>query len=334
MATIEPAARPTARSSADPDHERPTIRALGATDLPGALKLTRAASWNQNEADWRMMLELGHGWGIDATGDDAQAHLAASIVVLPHGDAFAWVSMVLVAPEFRGRGYAQRLLRHALDELDRNGMGGVLDATPAGHPVYRQEGFVDSWRFRRFRRDAATMIADRSAWASAMRVNATRANDVRASAASVKSAPANATVRALREGDWPQISEFDRTAFGGERTPLLRRLAARLPLAAHVAEREGRLAGFVLGRDGHEAQQIGPLVCDDPVLVPALLDAALSSIEGPIYLDAADHHGPLLDALAERGFAEQRPFTRMLHALDRAPGDERRVFLVAGPELG
>ncbi|MDT3677225.1 MAG: GNAT family N-acetyltransferase [Burkholderiaceae bacterium] len=326
MATIEPAARPTARSSADPDHERPTIRALGATDLPGALKLTRAASWNQNEADWRMMLELGRGWGIDTNGDDARSSLVASIVVLPYGDAFAWISMVLVAPEFRGRGYAQRLLRHALGALARRGMGGVLDATPAGHPVYRQEGFVDSWRFRRFLRDAAPTSADRAAPTNTRQANATRAGD--------DSAPSNAAVRALQKRDWPQISMLDRSAFGGDRSALLRRLAARLPRAAHVAEREGRLAGFVLGRDGHEAQQIGPLVCDDPVLVPALLDAALSSIEGPIYLDAADHHGPLLDALAERGFAEQRPFTRMLHALDRAPGDERRVFLVAGPELG
>src|SRR5690606_28409828 len=93
------------------DSEAPPVRTLDAQDLPGALALTRAASWNQNEADWRMMLELGHGWGIRAPGGEGPGPLAASIVVLPYGDAFAWVSMVLVLPEHRGRGYAQRLLR-------------------------------------------------------------------------------------------------------------------------------------------------------------------------------------------------------------------------------
>ncbi len=312
MGSIEPRTEPTRGTGAD----APTIRALDARDLPGALELTRAASWNQNEADWRMMLDLGHGWGIDAPAGEAPARLAASIVILPYGNAFAWVSMVLVAPAFRGRGYAQRLLRHALGAIARNGSGGVLDATPAGHPVYRQEGFIDSWGFRRLRRDAAPGAVAPS------------------QVAPTKPVAASAAVRKLQERDWPAIAALDRDAFGGDRTTLLRRLAARLPQAAHVLERDGRLAGFVLGRDGQDAQQIGPLVCEDPAAVPALLDAALSSVDGPVYVDAADHHRSLHDALVQRGFVEQRPFTRMLHALERAPGDERRVFLVAGPELG
>jgi hypothetical protein len=46
-------------------------------------------------------------------------------------------------------------------------------------------------------------------------------------------------------------------------------------------------------------------------------------------------HAPKLRAwLEERGFEFQRPFTRMVHGADRAPGDEKLVYLVAGPELG
>ena len=28
------------------------------------MALSAAAAWNQNEPDWRLMLEIGHGWGI------------------------------------------------------------------------------------------------------------------------------------------------------------------------------------------------------------------------------------------------------------------------------
>jgi len=35
-----------------------------------------------------------------------------------------------------------------------------------------------------------------------------------------------------------------------------------------------------------------------------------------------------------KGFAFQRPFTRMVHGAGPAPGDESLVYCPAGPELG
>lgn len=284
-----------------------SIEPLQAGDLCGALELSRSAGWNQNEADWRTMLALGRGWGIRALDGQSRPRLAASIVVLPYGTRFAWVSMVLVLPEFRRRGYASRLLRHALAELARTGRGAILDATPQGHAVYVQEGFVDSWGFRRYRREAR---------------------------ARHETATANPPTRALSASDWPAIAALDRPAFGAEREPLLRALAARLPAAARVAERNGRPVGFVLAREGREASQIGPLVADDEDAARALLDAALAALDGPVYIDATDRHSALVPWLEARGFAFQRPFTRMLHGLEHAPGDAATIFAVAGPELG
>ncbi len=306
------------------DSEAAPIGALDAGDLQCALALSRAASWNQNEADWRTMLALGRGWCIRSPGDASPVRLAASIVVLPYGASFAWVSMVLVAPEFRGHGFAARLLRHALAELSRAGRGAVLDATPAGRPVYAREGFVDSWSFRRYRWDPAHPVpVPPEATAAAPGLASRHA-----------SPPPACRIRPLRESDWPAIAALDLPAFGADRSPLLRRLAARLPQAAQVAERNGATVGFVLGRDGREAAQLGPLVAEDAATACALLDAALARTQGPIYLDAADAQQALLSAIAERGFSPQRPFTRMLYAMERAPGDASKVFLVAGPELG
>ena len=63
--------------------------ALGPQHLAGCLALSRAANWNQNEADWRLMLALGRGWGItleaeDATGPAREEVLAASVAVIPY----------------------------------------------------------------------------------------------------------------------------------------------------------------------------------------------------------------------------------------------------------
>jgi ribosomal protein S18 acetylase RimI-like enzyme len=263
---------------------------LGADHLAGCVALSAAAGWNQNAADWRLMLELGEGWGLELR----DGTLVASTLVIPYG-GFAWVSMVLVLPGHRRQGHATRLLRTALAALARANLTPVLDATPAGREVYRQEGFRDAWGFKRF-------VVQRKS-----------------------QPPGPCAVRALRDADWPWIAELDRAAFGGQREPLLRALAGRLPDAALVIEGEG----FILGREGREATQLGPLVASNARAAQLLLQSVLAFASGPLYLDLADHA-----ALAPAGLAEQRPFTRMVFGTADAPGERGKIFLVAGPELG
>ena len=177
-----------------------TEHPLGPQHLAGCLALSTSASWNQNEPDWRLMLEMGHGWGISLV----DGTLVASTPVLPYGNEFAWVSMVLVLPEHRRKGYASRLLRVALADLKRRGLTPILDATPEGQKVYRREGFRDTWGFKRFFLNRA---CDRN----------------------------HPAVRDLRESDWTPILKMDREAFGASREVLLRALWTRLPEAGLVS---------------------------------------------------------------------------------------------------
>jgi GNAT superfamily N-acetyltransferase len=277
------------------------VVALGERDLAGCLALSKSANWNQNEADWRLMLAQGRGWGVML----ADGTLAASTIALLYGGAFAWVSMVLVLPEQRRKGFASQLLRKALAENAKAGLASVLDATPAGHDVYIQEGFRDAWGFRRFSLSSTS-----------------------------KEGPSGEEVRPLAKADWPEILALDARAFGAGREAVLRNLAARLPGAALVAEREGKVAGFLLGRDGREARQLGPLVATEERVATELLSAALARTPPPLYVDIADH-APVLQSLAQaRGFEFQRPFTRMVLGASQAPGKEALVYCPAGPELG
>jgi ribosomal protein S18 acetylase RimI-like enzyme len=279
--------------------------ALGEQHLAGAMALSRAANWNQNEADWRMLLRLGKGFGLSAAGGG----LIASIVVLPYGNAFAWMSMVLVSPEHRRLGYASRMLRRALAYLQSRGLAAVLDATPAGHEVYVQEGLRDTWGFQRYSLAEARPVSGRQDVAGLM-------------------------LRRLADADWPQILALDLPAFGASREALLRALAARLPQAALVAARGEEICGYLLGRDGREARQLGPLVAADLPAAQALLAHALTRVPAPVYIDLVDRHESLRTWALLQGFSVQRPFTRMVHGTERAPGNNDSLMLVAGPELG
>ena len=133
----------------------------------------------------------------------------------------------------------------------------VLDATPAGRPLYRALGFEETWGYHRLARASA----------APMREDA--------------SSPTAQSVRPIADADWAAFCAIDAAAFGADRSALLRRLRGRLPPAELVAERNGRIAGFMLGRNGRSASQIGPLIAEDEDVAHALLARALPAIDGP-----------------------------------------------------
>ena len=285
------------------DTEALLERGLDARDIPGGLALVAEAGWNQVEADWRIFLEQGRCYAV--AGEDAG--LVATAATLPYGGEFGWISMVLVRGTHRGRGIATRLLKRCIDSLSASGATPVLDATPAGRPVYLTLGFRDTWGLHRWH------LPQREAWSPG---------------------GAREGVRALRDGDWPQLCAQDREAFGADRSALLSRLRERSGSFAAAAERDGALSGYLLGRDGRSATQIGPVIADDESTAMALVAHALARIDTPVYIDVADRFGGLSGWLQRSGFKVQRPFTRMVLGRDTAFGLPERIAAIAGPELG
>src|ERR1700683_3728177 len=104
-----------------------TVRSLSAVDIPLAMRLAEAAEWNQTESDWRNLIELAPDgcFGIDCDGE-----LRATTTAVCFGRDLAWVGMVLTEGAYRGRGFARRLMEHALTYLrDREVAWIKLDAT-------------------------------------------------------------------------------------------------------------------------------------------------------------------------------------------------------------
>ena len=282
-----------------------TISALGPADLDGAQALVAEAGWNQVRADWEVFVELGAAFKVTAEGGE----VAATAATLPFA-GFGWISMVLVAKRQRRQGIATVLLANCIARLREQGLVPVLDATPAGRAVYRPLGFHDGWpitRWRRFDRSAAMPGTDGLAMT---------------------------TVRALREDDWPQLLALDEKAFGSARIALLRRLESRSRGFACVAEHDGRVAGYLLGRNGRQATQVGPIVARDQNLAKALLGHALARIDGPVLLDVLDCHTAFPTALKAAGFEVERSFIRMTLDANAVFGDAHLMAAIAGPEIG
>jgi GNAT superfamily N-acetyltransferase len=280
--------------------------ALSSSEMDDAGALVREANWNQVAADWRIFIALGRVYAAQT----ATGRIVATTATLPYGGRFAWIGMVLVAGEYRRRGVATKLMRQAMDELAAVKLVPVLDATPDGHAVYQALGFEDSWGFHRLVRRERPATAEAAP------------------------APADVTIRPITDADWTALCACDAAAFGAERNAVLAGLRGRLPAAELIAERDGRIAGLLLGRDGRIAAQIGPLIAEDDAIARALLARALDRLDGPAFVDLADAKADVRSWLEARGFSAVRPLTRMLYGRSQRFDDAARTFAVVGPEFG
>ena len=277
------------------------LREMTAADIPAGLALCRASGWNQTERDWAHFLAAAPHGALVAVENEA---VIGTVSTLPYGP-FAWVSMVLVDPAARGRGIGTVLLTRGL-ALVPQGSAARLDATPAGQAVYRKLGFVGEDGVARWFRDAGP-----------------------------RGEPRATGVRPLERRDRPAVIEMDARAFGASRIGLLDRLAVEAPEYGWVAERAGRLHGYLLGRHGHVRAHLGPLIADEPPTAARLLEACLAAHPGGKFsADVPDDQHGFRTTLTELGFAIERPFLRMHLGRLTAPGRPSEVYAITGPEFG
>ncbi len=294
----------------NPDAFEPIV--LGAADLGGAARLVEGAGWNQVADDWRIFLDLGRVIGLRAP----DGGLAATAAVLPYADGgFGWISMVLVGAGWQRRGLATGLLRTCIETLQAQGLACGLDATPAGRTVYQPLGFRDGWAISRWRRGPAAPAAGSDASASGARHGDER-------------------LLPIADEHRAAIAAFDASAFGADRSALLAGLQRRSTDFGCVLVSRGQLRGFLLGRNGRNATQLGPIVASDSAAATRLLDHALQRLPGPLLLDVLDQHQDFADRLSSRGFAIERGYTRMTLGSREPRGDPAWTIAIAGPELG
>jgi GNAT superfamily N-acetyltransferase len=280
------------------------IREMTIGDIPDGLRLCRASGWNQIEGDWRHFLTEAPRGALAAVED---SRVIGTVATLPYGP-FAWISMVLVDPAARRRGVGTELLERGL-ALIPDPVIARLDATPAGEPLYRKLGFAGEYPLARWFLEARRRVA--SGFSRSL------------------------AARPLVSTDWPSVRAMDEHAFGASRITLLQRLAAEAPEYAWIAERDGRVHGYLFGRHGHLREHLGPLIADSADAARTLLDACLAAhSDRTVFLDAPDDQREWRDALVERGFAVERPFLRMHRGRLDAPGQPSRIYAITGPEFG
>lgn len=270
-------------------------------DIPAGMRLKDIAGWNQTPADWEQFLAASPDGCFVA---EVEGRVVGTATTIVYESRFAWIGMVLVDPEHRGRGIGTRLLEKTIEHLDALGVPSMkLDATPQGKPIYEKLGFVTEYEIERWalRRAAVTPTA------------------------SAEHDPS----------ELARICGLDREVFGADRGPLLRSLDSQAPAFTLSIQLSSKLTGYTLGRRGSRADHLGPWMAADEASARELLDEFLHRSQRELVFVDCLHANPFArNLLRSRGFEFARPLTRMYRGGNAHPGRPELLCAVLGVEFG
>ena len=281
------------------------LRPMQLGDIGNAMKLSNAESWNQTEKDWKLFIENPGNVCLVA---EADSNVIGTTTTMNYSNKVAWISMVLVDKEYRGRGVSKALLENVLEKL-QHCKSVKLDATAAGAQVYKKFDFSDEYLIARM-----TNLA-------------------------MKDLPFHEHYDILPEPipltNIPEVVAFDEIVFGANRGPLIASLIREYPGKAWMLKENSRITGIVLGREGNKYHHVGPVLASNTVDAKILTAEALKGLtRQPVVLDVLCDKEELHDWLHSIGFIKQREFIRMYKKENPFPGLIDKQFLICGPEFG
>lgn len=280
------------------------IKDLLPDDVDKAIQLSAAEGWNQTEKDWMMVLENADNKCIAAMLDGM---VVGSANAINYSNKVAWIGMVLVDRQFRGKGIGKTLFKNILDSV-----GHVesikLDATPAGQPLYEKFGFREEFKIFRMVNQSVKELGTQRSEVEVKRIDS-------------------------RIGG--EILKADLRVFGSDRSYILKTLIRDYPERAFYIGSADEVNGFIMGRAGKVFNYQGPLCASSTKIAKMLIEKVLKQTDNqPVAMDVPFDKVDLICWLEALGFSKQRHFTRMYYKSNIYKGKTENQYLISGPEFG
>jgi len=224
------------------------IREMRAEDIEFAASLTHQAGWASESLDvFAAFLDHDASGCFVAEAGAERAGICVATKFLHNG----FIGELVVGKSMRLLGIGQLLFQKALDHLLAAGAENIyLDGDLNAVSYYEKMGFRKVCRSLRFRGKFK--------------------------------GKKHSHVRLLRSEEIDPLCRLDRELFGDDRGFFLRRRAEKYPRLCLVAERQGRIQGWIMSRPGDGVMAVGPWAALAPADAPPLLEH-LASEHGSEY---------------------------------------------------
>lgn len=252
-----------------------TIRAMTPDDAPTAVALTNAEGWRDRTRFWDLASRTET---CRAIVGEVEGRVVATGLATVNGTV-GWLGGLIVAKEWRGRGYGRAMTEDLIRRLQTAGCIILsLEATDAGRPMYERLGFHQMSAYHQLEAGHLNVRPD---------------------------PPADRLIRPFRSDDLAAVCELDRLATCEDRSAALRVLAELN--GGWILEQRGgpdgdRPAGFLLPSERVYGAVVAPRFNDGLFLLD--LHRWIVSDEGSVRAGIPHEHKKGWQGLIARGWVE------------------------------
>lgn len=265
--------------------------------LPQALALSQALEWPYRLEDWKIALDLGHGFAVEKGGE-----CVGTALWWPYDPDFATAGMIIVSDQVQRQGIGARLMNALLTDAAERTM--LLNSTEEGEALYIRSGFVP---FGVVQQHQAVL-------------------------AKAPAIDGSVPLRSATDRDRDALIGVDTAGSGMGRERLLDALCAGGE--TFVIEREDRITGYAIARRWGRGIVIGPVVARDQGDARALIAALAARHVGAfVRIDVTESCGlgPWLESL---GLPQVGRVVAMARGTPPRSDSNATLFALANQSLG
>ncbi|WP_232700058.1 GNAT family N-acetyltransferase [Brevibacillus daliensis] len=276
------------------------------TDTDSLVALTHKVKWDFDEKRINRLLRVGSIVGHRTS----HGELISSTAVFRYGQTLTSLGLVIVHPDFQGRGLGKKVLEACIQMIPEE-EAIVLIATPEGKPVYEKLGFttVDS-------------------------VHKYMCESVQHHEVKVSNRYHIEDVNRHQSNVLHRIIQLDADAFGAERKLLIQNMFESDSECLVLFDQNGEIEGLCFATKSEPYTVIGPLVAPNDETAFALLTKLTFSIEGRVRIDIPDGKTDLMKMIESIGFHKMDNPPVMICRTDQLPKRNGTYYALASQALG
>jgi N-acetylglutamate synthase-like GNAT family acetyltransferase len=280
--------------------------------------VTSEEKWGYSKEDFTLMFLMGVGdhYVAEEKGTARRVGIASAY---NYGGKLAWIGNVVVSEEYRHKGVATLLLKHAVRHLRKEGVKTVrLYSYQKAEPLYESLGFAREGVVGVFSKPPA------------------RGRSV----AEGRESEVQADLLSAQQVDLQHLINFDSNCFGSDRQRVISFMIRSEGVASFVkanGRNRRRIIGYIMASEGKQECEIGPWICE-PERVDAaedLLQAIINRFRKKrITLATPLEKTVATNLLQKLGFAKTMDVPRMRKGRNLYNGKPEWIFAVGGLERG
>jgi GNAT superfamily N-acetyltransferase len=241
------------------------------------LELTNCVGWDYSLDYWRVILSSGRVYGL--VGPDRD--LIGCTAIFDYGPTWAAIGVVVVKPDYQGKGFSTRLMDTAVAGLGPETPPLTLISTPEGLPVYKSRGFEQISK-------CSVLVRPGEA-----------------SAAPPPQMPGY-RFRPVSEDNIQDVISFDREMSGVDRSQVLYTFQSFWKSAICLYEEAtGAICGYAFSYERPIKNIIGPVVATTADQAVALVQMLIYGQTEPMRLDSFSHQSDFQRRLFSLGFVKE-----------------------------